>query len=292
MTSDGSARVLLLGTTGMLGGYLAKHLPGRFKIYSPRPRNRKSLTLPQNITWLSTRLDFSNLKSLNELLEECAPDVILNCIAVTPNSIAAADAIENINVNSLFPHLLARSARTRGCKLIHFSTDGVFSGARGYYSESDLPDPQDIYGRSKLLGEVSDAHCLTLRTTFYGLSSGNKGLIDWLLTQRGGHVKGFKNYIFSGLSTGVLASAIIAIIGKPVFPSGLYHLGGPAISKFDLLTMVSERFGLGITVEPVFAPVVNRSLDSSRFWKMIGQDMPQSTSMIDEMQREFLQSLL
>lgn len=276
----------------MLGGYLAKHLSGRFKTYSPRPRNRKSLALPENITWLSTRLDFSNLKSLNELLEECAPDVIINCIAITPNSIAAADAIENINVNSLFPHLLARSARTRGCKLIHFSTDGVFSGARGYYSESDLPDPQNIYGRSKLLGEVSDAHCLTLRTTFYGLSSGNKGLVDWLLTQRGGHVKGFKNYIFSGLFMGALASAIIAIICKPVFPSGLYHLGGPAISKFDLLTMVSERFGLGITVEPVFAPVVNRSLDSSRFWKMIGQDMPQSTSMIDEMQREFLQSLL
>lgn len=292
MTSHRSARVLLLGATGMLGSYLAKHLPDHFKTYSPTPRNPKHLTLPENITWLSTCLDFSNLKSLDELLEECAPDVIINCIATTPNSISAADAIENINVNSLFPHLLARLARARGCKLIHFSTDGVFSGARGYYSESDLPDPLDIYGRSKLLGEVSGGYCLTLRTTFYGLSSGNRGLVDWLLAQRGGHVKGFKNYIFSGLFMGAVASAIIAIISKPVFPSGLYHLGGPAISKFDLLTMVSERFGLGITVEPVFAPIVNRSLDSSRFWKMIGQDMPQSTSMIDEMQREFLQSLL
>ena len=91
---------------------------------------------------------------------------------------------------------------------------------------------------------------------------------------------------------GAVASSIVTIIGKPVFPGGLYHLGGPAISKFDLLTMVSKRFGLNITVEPVLSPLVNRSLDSSRFWEMIGQDMPESASMIDEMRREFLRGLL
>lgn len=292
MTAHGPQRVLLLGATGMLGAYLAKALPEHFTTYSPAPRNDKTLPLRENIAWLSTRLDLSNSKSLDELLEECMPDVIINCIAATQNSNAAADSIEYINVNSLFPHRLAGSAHTFGCKLIHFSTDGVFSGKRGNYAECDLPDPSDIYGRSKLLGEIVAGDCLTLRTTFYGLSTGNKGLLDWLLTQRGGHVKGFKNYIFSGLSMRVLASAIVALIGKPVFPSGLYHLGGPAISKFDFLTMVSERFGLSITVEPVLEPVVNRSLDSSRFWEMIGQDMPQSESMIDEMQREFLLGLL
>lgn len=292
MTTHGPERVLLLGATGMLGAYLAKTLPKHFTTYSPAPRNDKAFTLRENIAWLSTRLDFSNSKSLDELLEECMPDVIINCIAVTPNSNAAADPIEYIHINSLFPHLLARSARTFGCKLIHFSTDGVFSGKRGNYAECDLPDPPDIYGRSKLLGEIADGDCLTLRISFYGVSSGNKGLLDWLFTQRGGHVKGFKNYIFSGLSMGALASVIVAIIGKPVFPNGLYHLGGVAMSKFDLLTMVSERFGLNITVEPVLAPVVNRSLNSSRFWEMFGQDMPHSASMIDEMQREFLQDLL
>lgn len=292
MTAHGPKRVLLLGATGMLGAYLAKALPQHFTTYSPAPRNVKAFMLPETIAWLSTRLDLSDLKSLDELLEECQPDVIVNCIAVTPNSSAAEDSVEYININSLFPHRLAGSAHTYGCKLIHFSTDGVFSGKRGNYAECDLPDPPDIYGRSKLLGEVVGEDCLTLRTTFYGLSSRNKGLLDWLLTQRGGHVKGFKNYVFSGLSMGALASIIVAVIDKPVFPSGLYHLGGPAMSKFDLLTMVSERFGLSITVEPVSAPVVNRSLDVSRFWEMIGQDMPQSASMIDEMQREFFRGLL
>lgn len=281
MTDHGPKRVLLLGATGMLGGYLVKALPEHFKTYSPKPRNGETFIRPENIGWLSTHLDLSNLKSLDGLLEECAPDVIINCIAVTPNSNAAADPIENINVNSLFPHLIARSASRYACKLIHFSTDGVFSGKRGNYAECDLPDPPDIYGRSKLLGEVVGDNCLSLRTTFYGLSSGNKGLLDWLFTQRGGHVKGYKNYIFSGLSMGALASAVIAIIGKPIFPSGLYHLGGPPTSKYDLLTMVSERFRLNITVEPVLTPVANRSLDSSRFWEMIGEDMPQSVAMLE-----------
>ena len=270
----------------MLGAYLAKALPQHFTTYSPAPRDVKAFMLPETIAWLSTRLDLSDLKSLDELLEECQPDVIVNCIAVTPNSCAAADSVEYININSLFPHRLAGSAHTYGCKLIHFSTDGVFSGKRGNYAECDLPDPPDIYGRSKLLGEVADDNCLTLRTTFYGLSSGNKGLLDWLLTQRGGHVRGFKNYIFSGLSMGALTAAVAAIIRKPVFPVGLYHVGGPPISKYDLLTRVSERFGLNIMVEPVLNPVINRSLVSSCFWEMIGQEMPQTVTMIEGMYRD------
>lgn len=280
--------MLLLGTTGMLGGYLAKILPEHFTTYSPAPKKGNDFMLPENIGWLSTSLDLSNTRSMDEMLKESTPDVIINCIAVTPNSNAAADPIENINVNSLFPHLLAKSARSFGCKVIHFSTDGVFSGIRGIYAECDLPDPPDIYGRSKLLGEIVGDGCLTLRTTFYGLSSMNKGMIDWLLTQRGGQVKGYKNYIFSGLSMGALASAIIAIISRPIFPSGLYHMGGPPISKYDLLTSVSERFGLNVTVVPVLTPVVNRSLDSSHFWEMIGQEMPQMVTMIDEMHSEFM----
>ncbi|MCX6826842.1 MAG: SDR family oxidoreductase [candidate division Zixibacteria bacterium] len=286
MTAHTPKRVLLLGATGMLGAYLAKSLPKHFTTSFPAPGNEQSFTLHDSNAWPPTRLDFSNSQNLDELLEQCKPDVIINCIAVTPHSNAAADSIEYIHINSLFPHLLARSARAFGCKLIHFSTDGVFSGKRGNYAEYDLPDPPDMYGRSKLLGEISDGDCLTLRTTFYGLSSGNKGLLDWLITQRGGHVIGFKNYIFSGVSMGALASALVAIIGRPVFPGGLYHLGGPAMSKFDLLTMVSERFGLSITVEPVFAPVVNRTMDSSRFWEMIGQDMPQTVTMIDGIYRD------
>lgn len=271
----------------MLGAYLAKVLPEHFATYSPAPRNRNTFTLPESVGGLSTHLDLSDSKSLDSLLEECKPDVIINCITVAQNLNAVVDPIENIKINSLFPHLLARSARAHSCKLIQFSTDGVFSGKRGNYAEYDLPDPPDIYGRSKLLGEIIDDDCLTLRTTFYGLSYRNKGLLDWLISQRGGHVKGYKNYIFSGLSMRTLASAIITVIGRPVFPAGLYHMGGPSISKYDLLTMVSERFGLNIDIEPVSNPVVNRSLDSSLFWKMIDQDMPKIDEIIDSIYREY-----
>ena len=287
MNVDEPKRVLLLGITGMLGTYLAKVLPAHFTIYSAIPRNHTTYVQLKNISWLTTRLDVSDVRIINKLLDECKPDVIVNCIAVTSNSQAASNAIESIKVNSLFPHLLAKSARSYGCQLIHFSTDGVFSGRQGCYSESDLPDPLDIYGRSKLLGEIVDENCLTLRTTFFGLSGKSIGLIDWLLTQKDGRVKGYKNYIFSGLSMAALSSAIITIIRKPTFPSGLYHLGGEPISKYDLLSMVSERFGLNIEIEPILLPVVNRSLNSSLAWKMIGQKIPQTTSMIDEMYSQF-----
>ena len=281
MTDHGPERVLLLGATGMLGGYLANYLPKHFITYSPAPRNQKTSTFPSSIELLSKSLDLSNLESVDEILEECKPDVIINCIAVTSNSHVTADSIENITVNSLFPQVLAMSASRNGCRLIHFSTDGVFSGKRGNYSECDLPDPPDIYGLSKLLGEVVGDNCLTLRTTFYGLSGNSKGLLDWLLTQKDGRVKGYKNYIFSGLSMCALASVIVAIIKKPIFPTGLYHLGGPSISKYELLTMFSERFKLNINFEPILTPIINRSLDSSNFWEMIGLDMPETVAMID-----------
>ncbi|HEY8097563.1 MAG TPA: sugar nucleotide-binding protein [Methylobacter sp.] len=286
MMTGRPVKILLLGASGMLGGYFAQVLPAYFTISSPLPRIGGSLDYP-GVEWLSHRIDCSSQQSLDQLLQQSSPDLILNCIGVTPSANLALDLAENIRVNSLFPHLLAASAAKLRCKLIHFSTDAVFSGARGNYTESDLPDPADIYGRSKLLGELDANDCLTLRTTFYGLACGKKGLINWLLTKRGACVPGYVNYIFSGISLQALVEEIRAIIALPAFPSGVYHLGGPRISKYALLKMLIEKLDLKITVEPALTPVVDRSLDSSRFWKMLGHEMPQTAAMLDTISRDF-----
>ncbi len=275
-------RVLLLGATGLLGSHLAAVLPRCFETLAPKPRVPLVNYEPAGVYWLSSYFDATNFETLNDVLEEACADFIVNCVAITPESPLADDFIACITVNSLFPHYLAKVARNYDSHLIHISTDGVFSGKRGNYKEADLPDPPDLYSRSKLLGEVSDDHCLTLRTTFYGPSPTRQGLVEWLLNHRGSTVKGYKNYIFSGLSMASLARVIISIIERPVSLTGLYHVGGPAVSKYDLLVMLSDKLQLHVDVEAEEYPFVDRSLDSQRFWRILGLDMPQTESMLNE----------
>lgn len=279
-------RVLLLGATGTLGSHLAKVLPNKFLVVRPRPRGLDTSPGHDDMNWLSTSIDVANQASIYELVREAQPDMVVNCIAVTPGTPYAGDHRINILVNSLFPHVLAAASRNHGAHLIHISTDGVFSGRRGNYAEEDLPDPPDLYGRSKLLGEVTSENSLTIRTTFFGLSPKRDGLVDWLISNRGQTVKGFASYTFSGLSLTSLGRVLISIIESSAPVTGLYHVGGPPLSKYNLLRMLSDKLDLHARIEPATTPYIDRSLDSSRFWKAIEMDMPKLEIMIDEIQQQ------
>jgi dTDP-4-dehydrorhamnose reductase len=219
-------------------------------------------------------------------MKEADPDVVLNCIAITPDSIRDTDVQSAILTNSVFPHYISGITKQWGGRLIHISTDGVFSGQRGGYTEFSPPDPRDLYGRSKLLGEVVDENCLTIRTSFYGPCAQGRGLVDWIISKRGEEINGYQNYVFSGLSMTTLGRAIVAVLDKEGGLEGLYHLGGPKLSKFELLKMLSEKLGLGVKVHAVSEPVIDISLDSTRFYNDTKMVFPTLDNMMLEIKEE------
>ncbi|NOU10917.1 MAG: SDR family oxidoreductase, partial [Nitrospira sp.] len=185
---------------------------------------------------------------------------------------------------SHLPHRLALLCRTIGARLIHFSTDCVFSGRKGNYRETDQPDAEDIYGRTKLLGEVSEPHCLTLRTSMVGPELSRKtGLLEWFLAQRGQTVKGFTKAIFSGFPTSELARIVELVLTDVPAIHGLYHVAAQPISKYDLLTLVRDRLHVPVTIERDVTFQCDRSLDASRFHQDTGYLPPAWEAMIDDM---------
>ena len=265
---------MILGASGALGGYLSRALADRFQLACPR----------------SEQFSVRDQESIDALLFEHHPLAVINCIAVTPKSRRAAAGDSMREVNGRFPHRLARAAQATGCYLVHISTDGVFSGAKGHYREIDTPDPQDEYGRTKLLGEINGPGAITLRTTFYGSNPNKAGLVDWFLQQRGCSVRAYKNYRFSGLWLGMLARAIESLLLMESRPEGVLHCGGEAVSKYELLLQLRNKLSLAIDIEACGEPVCDRTLDSTRFWQALGEETPTQSDMLAGLAYELGQS--
>ena len=157
--------------------------------------------------------------------------------------------------------------------LVHISTDGVFSGARGGYTEADSPDPNDDYGRTKLAGEPTAPH-LTIRTSFFGRSPRGGGLVEWLLTKRGATIEGYVDYCFTGVAASVLADLVATAIAAPSPLEGVFHVGGEPMSKFELLKAIGEHLDLDVTVVPVRRGPIDRTLNTNRFFAAIGARRP------------------
>jgi dTDP-4-dehydrorhamnose reductase len=264
-----SKRIVVLGANGMLGNAVL-----RFFAKNPdyevngTVRNWSSVLELQNMApsaGFVSGVDVESLDSLTRMFATVQPDVVINCIGIVKQLADANDPLIALPINALLPHRLARLAQVAGARLIHMSTDCVFSGAKGNYVESDLPDAYDLYGRSKLLGEVDYPNAVTLRTSIIGHElTGNRSLIDWFLSQTA-DVQGYKNAIFSGLPTVEIAR----IIHDHVIPNpdlhGLYHVSAEPINKFDLLSLVSKEYGKEIEIHPKDDFRIDRSLNSDRF---------------------------
>lgn len=215
--------------------------------------------------------------SVERALDLSGAEVAVNCIGLVPQHPMAVDPVIVIRTNALFPHQLAAACEARRVRLIHVSTDCVFSGRRGGYDERDMPDSESLYGRSKLLGEPSGAGVLTLRTSMIGRElEGALGLLEWFLSQRG-EVRGFTEAKFTGPTAPVVAEVIADLIELHPELEGTWHLGAEPITKHDLLLLLCDAFEVDIEITPDDSVKVDRTLDSSRFRSATGwapQDWP------------------
>jgi dTDP-4-dehydrorhamnose reductase len=278
------AAVLVLGGSGMLGHELWRTCAERFDAYatvrSDEPSGPVTEVLDAGRILAGVRAE--EPRTIARALDETQADAVVNCIGIVKQ--AVDDAEPAIRVNALFPHQLAAACRERGARLIHISTDCVFSGERGGYAESDLPDPVDTYGRSKLLGEPAMPRALTIRTSMIGRElATSHGLLEWFLAQSGGSVRGFTAAVFSGPTTPVLSRAIADLIERHPERQGLWHVSAEPIAKHDLLLQLRDTFELDVEIEPDDSVVIDRSLDSSRFREATGWEPPSWPEMVAEL---------
>ncbi len=211
-------------------------------------------------------IDVRRPESLDAALDRVAPDAVVNCVGVVKQLAAAKDPVESIAINALYPHVLARACVARGIRFVHISTDCVFDGVRGGYSEADVPNATDLYGRSKALGEVTAPGCLTVRTSIIGRElSGSSGLVEWFLSRRGAAADGYTQAIFSGLTTGALAALLLRVLTEHEALQGLYHVSADAIDKHSLLHLLNDAFHGNVRITGRDELRIDRSLDSTRF---------------------------
>lgn len=264
----------MLGASGMLGHQLVRHLaPGHEVFATVRTPDGPTVrtVLGEACEKIFTDIDATNFDSVAGVFAAATPDVALNCIGVIKQLSAAKDPTTSIEINALFPHRLAALCRAGETRLVHFSTDCVFSGARGNYSESDVADAADLYGRTKLLGEVEGPGCLTLRTSIIGRDLvKDVGLLEWFLSNRGSKVRGFRRAVFSGFPTVELARIVGWIISEHEELDGVYHVASPPIDKYDLLVRIRDAMDLDIEIVPDDELEIDRSLDGSRFRRATG----------------------
>lgn len=282
-------RVLIIGGDGMLGHCLLTALASshEVKVSLRSPLQAYAALGMFHAGNAAGGIDVRDIAAVRGLLHEFEPDAVVNAAGVVKQRGEASEAIPSIEINSLFPHRLAAECRNVGAALIHYSTDCVFSGSKGNYRESEIPDPLDLYGRSKLLGEVEADNCLTFRTSMVGLELTRKtGLIEWFLSQEGS-VAGYTRAVFSGLTTAeharVLQRVLAAMRNRLLPASGLFHLAGNPISKCELLTMLTKQSGLDKRIIPDDRLVVDRSLKASKFKDAYGYSAPSWGEMIDEL---------
>lgn len=281
-------RILIFGGDGMLGHQLLRQFGGT---HATRVTLRAGASQYRDLGLFNSGnayfgVDVRHFGQVERVVRSFRPDAAVNAVGIVKQRADTDDPVLNTEVNALFPHRLARLCDETGARLIHLSTDCVFSGAKGKYRESDSPDAVDVYGRSKLLGEVGYAPGLTLRTSMIGLELRRKGgLLEWFLAQRA-TVKGYRNAIFSGFTTRELARIVEMLLVRHPAASGLYHVSAAAISKYDLLALVKRKLGLKIRIAPDRGVRIDRSLDSGRFRREFGYRPPSWETMIAELARD------
>jgi dTDP-4-dehydrorhamnose reductase len=222
-----------------------------------------------------------DLASITGTLDEVRPDVVLNCIGVVKQRESAKDPIEAITLNALFPHQLAALCAARAARLIHFSTDCVFSGRSGPYADDATSDAEDLYGRTKFLGEVGAPGALTLRTSIIGRElAGRRSLVEWFLAQRGRRVTGFARALYTGYTTLAMAELVAELIGRFPGLDGVWNVAAEPISKFDLLGIINRTYQLGIAIDRDERFHCDRRLDASRFRACTGHVPPSWETMI------------
>lgn len=279
-------KVLVLGASGMLGNAMIRRFAqaDTYEVFgtvrSTQHTDHFSTTLRKN---LISGVDVESQDSLVRVFARVKPDVVINCVGLVKQLSDVNDPLVAVPLNTLLPHRLAQLCNLVGSRLIHVSTDCVFSGEKGAYLESDLADARDVYGRSKLMGEVDYPHCVTLRTSIIGQElSGHRSLVGWFLSQTG-PISGYRRAIFSGLPTVELASVVLNSVLPNKGLIGLYHVAAEPISKFDLLSLIGEVYGHRIEIRADDSFQIDRSLNAKRFNDLTGYKPPAWRELVSRM---------
>ena len=282
-------RILVFGANGMLGHKVYQQFDQRFDTWGTI---RDSIEPWQHLPFFKKsriveNIEVSSRESIINALDRVQPEVVVNCIGIVKQLKEGDSPVSAITVNALLPHWLAELCQERGIRLIHISTDCVFSGKVGNYSENATPDPYDLYGRSKLLGEVTGNNCLTLRTSIIGRELRRTiGLLEWFLSQRGNTIQGYRYAVFSGFITSELARVLTNIVANHPEVSGLYHISSDPINKYDLLRMIKEGLNLNITINEYTEIFTDRSLNSEKLRKILNYRPPSWEKMVQALVAE------
>lgn len=285
-------KLLILGADGMLGHKLFQMLgmvyPETYgtvaKKISDSPMSRIPFFQTDKVISGVNPMDFQCLESI---IREVAPDYVINCLRVATHGNEVAPPILSISVNSLLPHRLNDLCASQGIRLIHFSSDCVFSGQQGFYVETDTPDATHAYGQTRLLGDVVSDNALVIRGSVIGRElKGHTSLLDWFLRQDGREIKGFTQAIYSGLSSIETARVVLMVLQKVPLLNGLYHVASDPINKYELLNLAKEAFKVDVMIHKEDGGSVDRSLNAEKFNGALGYVPPSWSAMMKELAEE------
>jgi len=278
--------ILVLGATGLIGNRLVRTLSEDFDVFGTTRQmkfsNPKFYQLLKKDNWL-INTDPKKIFELEAKIKKLKPNVIVNCLGITKQKTGEFDIQECVTVNALFPHQLSTICRELDIRLIHFSTDCVFSGQKGNYTEGDIPDPIDTYGRTKVLGDLLNNQDLTIRTSFVGREiSSFMNLFEWAIRNKNKKIHAYPNAIYSGLTTLTLSQIIKTIIVNHPKLSGLWHISSEPVSKYELLRNLNKELSLEMDIQKDESFICDRSLNSDSFRKETQIKIPNWSEMINE----------
>ena len=282
-------KILIFGASGMVGHRLWLDLGAEHEVWGTlRSLDSVSGRSEFDLEKACWPVDVLSKPDVEKAVLDVSPDVVINCAGLIKQRPEADDPLLSLQLNSVFPHVLRGTCQKVGARLIQLSTDCVFSGVRGPYRESDTPDAVDLYGRTKLLGEVVSANTISIRTSFIGRElRGNLSLLEWFLSHDG-PVRGFRKAFFSGLTTQEFSKVLLEYVIPNESLLGIKHIGGPRISKFELLALIKHGYGIQTEIIPDDEFVIDRSLATEIFENETGYSPPDWKTMIGEMAIESL----
>jgi dTDP-4-dehydrorhamnose reductase len=280
-------KILILGAGGMIGHemyrVLSKTFPETYACFRQSFEIYKEMGV-FDATKVLDNVDVLPFVHLERKLDALKPDVILNCVGITLRKKEIENFDYCLEVNSFHPQRLRCWVQKNSKYLVHFSTDCVFDGALGAYSETSYPSAKDIYGRTKYLGEVAGENCLTLRGSMIGRElTGKTELLEWAFSQKGQQIKGYSKAIYSGVTTTVMAQLVASLLANKTCLTGVYQVSSEPISKFDLLNKINHFFKLGMSVVEDSKYSSRKDLDSSKIKKAVGFVSPSWDEMLTQL---------
>lgn len=286
------ALIVVTGGAGMLGHKMFQRLAERFpEVYCTIRKTPNAEPVSQSPLLHGPKViqgvDVTDFEALHQTLRALQPDYVVNCVGIIKQRDEAKIAIPSILINSLLPHKLAEIVAKWGGRVIHFSTDCVFSGKRGGYLETDDSDADDLYGKSKFLGEVAGENALTLRTSIIGRELiEHRSLLEWFLSQNHRKVRGFRRVVYSGVTTNYLADVVANIIDNYPELHGLYQVVSDPISKYDLLSLLRDAYGLDIDIEAEDQTISDRSMKGDKLRSAIGHQTPPWPELVRQLSED------